>query len=164
VAAELDHSESPLPRELLGDQEALREVEMGQDSGSELSELESCVVGAMEVEEKTGRPRFGRAAPGARQQQSTRGFFRRGNRNGHGNGARDVDDIFATPGKQAMGGALVLSLSAAATNCPQQVGTAETLNSAKDFGRGGWRFDVGAEDWAEETANEDEMEGFFCFV
>ena len=47
VAARIDQSESSLLRELVGDKEALREVEMGDDSGSELTELESSVVGAM---------------------------------------------------------------------------------------------------------------------
>jgi len=60
-------------RELVGDQEALREVEMGEgsDSGSDLTELESSVVRAMEAEGQEwermdrGRPNFKRAAPGA---------------------------------------------------------------------------------------------------
>ena len=39
VAAELDHRESSLLRELVGDQDAVREVGMGDDSRSELAEL-----------------------------------------------------------------------------------------------------------------------------
>jgi len=168
VTAELDYSESALVRELVGDQEALREVEMGEDSGSELSELESSVVGAgeMEVDARTGRPNFTRAATGAgRRVESTQEFFRRGGRKGHSNGADDDDAFFTTPGKQAMRGALARSLSAVAASSPQQVGAAETLNLAKSFEGEDGKLDVGASGWAEETANEDavanedEMEG-----
>ena len=52
VAANFEHEEGSL----VGDREALREVEMGEDSGSELGELESSVVGKMEEDEETGRP------------------------------------------------------------------------------------------------------------
>jgi len=62
VAAGINTS---LLRELVGDQGTYREEEMGEDSGSELSELESSVVGGIEVEEETGRPKFRRAAHGA---------------------------------------------------------------------------------------------------
>jgi len=75
VAASIDQSESSLLRELVGDEEALQEVEMGDDSGSELTELESSLGGEMEEEEREGknrgRPNFRRAAPGAQRQQST---------------------------------------------------------------------------------------------
>jgi len=124
---------------------------MVEDSGSELSELASSVVG-MEVEEKWegkshGRPNFKRATSGAGQQQSTQDFFRHGG-----------NDIFDTPGKSAMGGALARSLVAAASSA-QEVEMAETRNSAKSFGQGVWKLDVEAVDWAEVVANEVEMEG-----
>jgi len=158
VAARIDQSESSLLRELVGDEEALREVEMGDDSGSELTELESSVGEAMEVEEEEwegknrGRPNFRRAAPGAQRQQSMQEFFRHGNTYGHD------DDIFWTPGKQVMRGALARSLTVA-TSSQQQVGMAETRNAAKSSGQGPWRLDVGASDWAEEVAtHEEEME------
>jgi len=96
VAAEAGQSESSPLRELVGDQE----VEMGDGSGRKLSELESSVVGGMEMEEELGRPKFRRAVPGAGQQQSTQNFFQRGNYHRLGNGSRDNDDIFATPSKQ----------------------------------------------------------------
>jgi hypothetical protein len=116
VAARIDQSESTLLRELVRDKEALREVEMGDDSGSEHTELESSMGGAMEVEEEEwerknrGRPNFRRAAPGAQRQQSTQEFFRRGNTYGHD------DNIFSTPGTQVMRGALVHSLTAATSS------------------------------------------------
>jgi len=63
-----DYVEEQHLRDLMGDREALREVEMGEDSGSELSELESS---RMETEEKEewegkdrGRPNFACAATG----------------------------------------------------------------------------------------------------
>jgi len=95
VAASAGPSEGSLLRELGGDTGSYREEKMVEDSGSELSELESSVVG-MEVEEEWegkghGRPNFKRATSGAGQQQSTQDFFRRGG-----------NDIFDTPGKSAM--------------------------------------------------------------
>jgi len=162
VAASIDQSESSLLRELVGDEEALREVEMGDDSGSELTELESSLGGEMKEEEwegkNRGRPNFRRAAPGAQRQQSTQEFFRRGNLNGHGNDDGDEDNIFATPGKTAMRGALARSLSLAVASNPQQVATAETLNPAEGSGEGFGRLDVGAGGWADEMANEVDME------
>ena len=50
VAANIDKSESALPRELVGDSGSYREVEM-EDASSELSELASS---AEEEEEKKG--------------------------------------------------------------------------------------------------------------
>jgi len=164
VAAEVGQSDSSLLRELVGDREC-REEEM-EDTSSELSDLES--VAENEVEKKdSGRPKIFRAATGAdRRVESTQEFFRRGNRIGHSNGSRDDDSFFATPGKQSMRGALARSLSAAATSSPRQVGTAETLYSAKGSGeevamegsKGAEGMDVVADDWVEEVAN-DEMEG-----
>lgn len=55
VAASIDQSESSLLRELLPDKKALREEDMGDDSGSKLSELESSLGGAMEEEEWEGK-------------------------------------------------------------------------------------------------------------
>jgi len=151
VAASAGLSEGSLLRKLGGDTESYREEKMVEDSGSELSELESSVVG-MEVEEEwegkgRGRPNFKRTTSSAGQQQSTQDFFRRGD-----------NDIFDTPGKSAMGGALVRSLAAAAISA-QEVEMVETLNSAKSFGKGVGKLDVGAVDWAEVVANEVEMEG-----
>ena len=57
-----------------------------------------------------------------------------------------------------MGGALARSLTAA-VSCKQEGGTVETLNSAKSSGEGGGKLDVGADEWAEEVANEVEMAG-----
>jgi len=148
VAAEVDQNEKLLCRELVGDQEE----EMEDDTGSELSALESSVAGEMAVDEATEgwegqarrRPNYKRAAPSAGQ-QSTQEFFRRGARLSMG----EVN-IFDTPEKTPMRGALARALSA--------VGTPETLNSAKALeGRGG-KLDVGASDWADEMANEVEME------
>jgi len=151
VTASAGPSDGSLLRELVGDRGDYRGEEMEEDSGSELSELESS-EGEMEVEEEwegkgCGRPNFKRATTGARQQQSTQDFFRRGG-----------DNIFDTPGKSVMGGALARSLTAA-TSCEQEGGTAETLNSAKSSREGGGKLDVGADDWAEEVANEVEMAG-----
>jgi len=151
VAASASPSEGSLLRELGGDTGSYREAKMVEDSESELSELESSVVG-MEVEEEwqrkcCGRPNFKRATSGAGQQQSTQDFFRCGG-----------NDIFDTPEKSAMGGALTLSLTAAASSS-QEVEMAETLNSAKSFGEGVGKLDVGVVDWAEAVANEVEMEG-----
>jgi len=143
---------------------------MEDDTGSELSELESSVVGGMEVDEKTRRPNFPRATTGAdRRVESSQEFFRRGAQLSVG----DID-IFDTPGKTPMRGALAHSLSAA-TSSPQQVGTAETMYSAKGSGeevamegskglegsKGVEGMDVVADEWVEEVANqsEDEMEG-----
>jgi len=128
-----------------------REEEMVDNSESELSELESSEVG-MEVEEEwegkgRGRPNFKHATAGAGQQQSTQEFFRRGG-----------DDIFDTPGKSVMGGALARSLAAAASSA-QEVGTVETRNSAKSSGEGVGKLDEGADEWAEEVADEVEMGG-----
>jgi len=57
-----------------------------------------------------------------------------------------------------MGGALARSLTAA-VSCKQEGGTVETLNSGKSSGEGGGKLDVGADEWAEEVANEVEMAG-----
>ena len=57
VAANIDQSESALLRERVGDKEVLREVEMGDDSGNELTELESSVGGTMEAGGESGRER-----------------------------------------------------------------------------------------------------------
>jgi hypothetical protein len=171
VAAEAGQSESSLLRELVGDAGDYREEDM-EDAGSEassgLSELESGVGEEWEGKDR-GRPNFRRAAPGAGQQQSTQEFFRRGNGGGTSGGrAHNDDDVFATPRPSVMRGALARSLSAAASS-PQQVGTAQTLNSAKTEGEGtgmvgskgvgGMNVAVG--DWAEEMSNQsgDEMEG-----
>jgi len=62
VAADFEHFHV---EELVRGWEPIREVEMGEDSGSELSELESSVEGKMEDDEETGRPNFVRAATGA---------------------------------------------------------------------------------------------------
>jgi hypothetical protein len=151
-------------RELLGDQ-TFREEEMG-DADSEISSGLSEVESEKEEEQwegkGKGRPNFKRAAPGAGQEQSTQEFFRRGN-----HGARDDDDVFATPSNPGLKGALARSLSAVASS-PQQVGTAQTLNSAETLGEGagmegnkgvgGMSAAVG--DWAEEMSQSgDEMEG-----
>jgi hypothetical protein len=154
VTADLGQSESTSVR---GGQGTFREtaMEMEEDSGSELTELEE-----MEEEEwegkGRGRPNFKRAAPGAGQQQSTPDFFRHGNRSMHADSIED--DIFSTPGRPVMRGALARSLSAAASS-PQQVGTVETPKTAKSLGMEGGKLDVGAGDWAEEVANEIAMEG-----
>jgi len=150
VTASAGPSEGSLLRELVGDRGNYRGEEMEEDSGSELSELESSEE-EMEVEEEWegkghGRPNFERATTGAGQRQSTQDFFRRGG----------GDNIFDTPGKPVMGGALARSLAAAASSA-QEVGMAETLNSAKSSGEGGGKLDVGADDWAVEVANEVEM-------
>jgi len=75
VAASAGASEGSLLRELGGDTGSYREEKMVEDSGIELSELESSVVG-MEVEEEwegkgRGRLNFKRATSGPRQQQYT---------------------------------------------------------------------------------------------
>jgi len=162
VAASIDQSESSLLKELVGDEEALRKVEMGDDSRSELTELESSLGGEMEEEEwegkNRGRPNFRRAAPGAQQQQSRQEFFWRGNLNGHSNNDGDEDNIFTTPGKTAMRGALARLLLLVVASNPQQVATAETLNPAKGSGEGFGRLDVGAGGWVDEMTNEVKME------
>jgi len=167
VAADID---THLLRELVGDLGMFRGEEMEDNTGSELSELESSVVGGMEVGEKTGQPNFLRAATGAdRWVKSNQEFFRHGARLSAGG-----INIFDTPGKTPMRGALAHSLSAA-TSSPQQVGTAETMYSAKGSGeevvmegskvlegsKGVEGMDVAADEWVEEVANqsEDEMEG-----
>jgi hypothetical protein len=162
-------------RELVGNIGSYREEAM-EDASSELSELESVAEEELE-KKKSGRPNFVRAATGAdRRVESTQDFFRRGNRNGHGNGVSNNDEnFFATPDKTAMRGALAQALSAAATSSPQQVGTA--LDSSEGAGMESSRepcmagskemggMDVGMEvttaDWAEEVANQsgDGMEG-----
>jgi len=109
---------------------------MEEDSGSELSKLESN-GGEMEVEEQwegnsCGRPNFKRATTGARQQQSTQEFFRRIAQLSMGE-----LNIFGSPRKTPMWGALTRSLSAAAaSSSPQEGGTAQTLNLAKERGEG----------------------------
>jgi len=147
---------------------------MEEDSGSELSELESS-EGEMEVEQEwegkgCGRPNFKRATTGARQQQSTQKFFRRSAQLSMGE-----LNIFDSPGKMPIRGALARSLSAAAaSSSPQEGGMAQTLNLAKEGGEGagmegskgsgvGERMgaegmDVAAVDWAEEMANQSEAE------
>jgi len=83
----------------------------------------------MEVEEETGKPKTRHAAfGGGQRQQSTQEFIRRGNNLGRDDGSRD--GIFSTPGKQTLRGAFARSFSPAASS-PQQVGMAQTLNSAK---------------------------------
>jgi len=151
VTAGAGPSEGSLLRELVGGTGGYREEEIVDDSGSELSEFESSEVG-MEVEEEwegkgRGRPNFKHATAGAGQQQSMQEFFRHGG-----------DDIFDTPGKSVMGGALAHSLAAAASSV-QEVGTVETQNSAKSSGEGVGKLDVGADEWAEEVADEVEMGG-----
>jgi len=169
-------SEGSLLQEYVGDRGDHRGEEMEEDSGSELSELEGSVVVGMEVDVRTGRPKFTRAATGAgRRVESTQEFFRRGN--ALSNSSRDEDNIFATPAKQAIRGALARSLLAAASSSPQQVRTALTPNSAKEFREGmeieGGRelrmvgskeaggIDVAPDEWVEEmaTQREDEIEG-----
>ena len=87
-----------LLRELVGDQGTFREKEMEDDTGSELSKLESSMVEGMEVDAVTGRPNFARAATGAdRRVESTQEFFRRSNCNGQGSGLRDDDGAIMTP-------------------------------------------------------------------
>jgi len=168
-----DYVEEQLLRDLVGDREALREVEMGEDSGSELSELESSRMETEEEEEwegkNRGRPNFARAAAGVGQRQSTQEFFRRG-----AAFSRGELNIFDTPGKTPMRGALARSLSAAASSSPQQVGMAETPNFAKEpseevemevergarleGSKGVEGMDVAVVDWAEEVANQEEEE------
>jgi hypothetical protein len=158
VAAEAGRSESALLRELGGDQYALREVEMGEgeDSGSELSELEDTEEEKKE-EKETGRPNFVRADPHQRVEQSTQEFFRR-----RPSAPSDdaEDDIFATPGKATMGGALAHALSAVAPSSPHQMGMALTPKVAKDFSEG-VGMEAAPDDWAEEVASQggDAMEG-----
>jgi len=174
VTASAGPSEGSLLRELVGDRGDYRGEEMEEDSGSELSELESS-EGEMEVEEEwegkgCGRPNFKRATTGARQQQSIQEFFRRGAQLSTGE-----LNIFDSPGKTSMRGALTRSLSAAAaSSSPQEGGTAQTLNLAKEGGKGAGRegskgsgvgerkgaegMDVAAVDWAEEMANQSKAE------
>jgi len=147
---------------------------MEEDSGSELSELESS-EGEMEVEEEwegkgCGRPNFKRATTGARQLQSTQEFFRRGAQLSMGE-----LNMFDSPGKTPMRGALARSLSAAAaSSSTQEGGTAQTLNLPKEGGeglgmeggegsgvgecKGAEGIDVVVVDWAEEIANQSEAE------
>jgi len=149
VTASAGPSDGSLLRGLVGDRGDYRVEEMEEDSGSELSELESR-EGEMEVQEEwegkgCGRPNFKRATTGTRQQQSTQEFSWRGG-----------DNIFYTPGKPVMGGALARSLTPAASS-EQEGGTVETLNSAKSSGEGRGKLDVGADEWVKEVANEVEM-------
>jgi len=139
VSASAGPSEGSLLQELVGDRGDYRGEEMEEDSGSELSELESS-EGEMEVEEEREgkghrRPNFKRATTGGGQQQSTQDFFRRGG-----------DNIFDTSGKPVMVGAVARSLTAAASSA-QEVEMAETRNCAKSSGEGGGKLDVGADDW-----------------
>jgi len=174
VTASAGPSEGSLLWELMGDRGDYRGEEMEEDSGSELSELESS-EGEMEVEEEwegkgCGRTNFKRATTGARQQQSTQDFFRRGAQLSTGE-----LNIFDLPGKTPMRGALARSLSAvAASSSPQEGGTAQTLNLAKEGGeravmegskgngvgehKGAEEMDVAVVDWAEEMANQSEAE------
>ena len=157
VTANAGQDESALLRELVGD----REEEM-RDASSGLSDLESAGEEEVEKEGKcngTGRPNFVRAATGAgKRVESTQQFFRRANKN-RNDLRSDDDDMFATPSSQTMRGALSRTLSAAATSSPQQVGTALTLNFAKNAREGEGmegEIDVAADDWAEEMANQSE--------
>jgi len=94
-----------------------------------------------------------------RRVESTQDFFRRGNKNDSETSVMETDnDLFATPGKSAMRGALARSLTAA-TSSPHQGEVAETLNLAKEVREVGGKLDVGAGDRAEEVANEVDMEG-----
>ena len=107
VTASAGPSEGSLLRELVGDRGDYRGEEMEEDSGSELK-LESS-EGEMEVEEEwegkgCGRPNFKRATTGARQQQSTQDFFRRGAQLSTGE-----LNIFDSPRKTPMRGALAHS-------------------------------------------------------
>jgi len=113
--------------------EVVREMEMGDDSGSELSKLERS---RMEVEEEKewkgkdrSRPNFARKVVGAAQQQSIQEFFRQGAQFSRG------DNIFSSPGKTSMRGAQTCSLSVVARR-PQQMEMAETLNFAKEPSKG----------------------------
>jgi len=105
VTASAGPSEGSLQRELVGDRGDYRGEEMEDDSGCELSELESS-GGEMEVEEEwqekgCGRPNFKRATTGARQQQSIQEFFRHGAQLSMGK-----LNIFDLPAKTPMRGAL----------------------------------------------------------
>ena len=172
VTASAGPREGSLLRELVGDRGDYRGEEMEEDSGSELSDLESS-GGEMEVEEEwegkgCGRPNFKRATTGARQQQTTQEFFRRGVQLSMGE-----LNIFDSPGKTHMRGALARSPSAAPTSSsPQEGGTAQTLKLAKEGGeglgmegskgsgvgerKGAEEMDVAVVDWAEEMANQSE--------
>jgi len=102
-----------LARELVEDIGSYREEEMedpGSEASSSLSEVESKEGKESQWEEKdNGQPNFKRAVPGAGKEQSMQEFFQHGN----GNEVCNDDNIFATPGKQIMRGALAHSLSAA---------------------------------------------------
>jgi len=174
VTASACLSEDSLLRELVRDRGDYRGEQMEEDSGRELSELESS-EGGMEVEAEwkgkgCGRPNFKCATTGTRQQQSTQESFRRGAQLNMGE-----LNIFDSSGKTPMRGALACSLSAAAAcSSPQEGGTAQTLNLAKEGGEGlgmegskgsgvGERkgaegMDVAVVDWAEEMANQSETE------
>jgi len=153
-----------------------REEEMEDGSGNELSEFKSSKVEMEEGEEEAegwegkgrGSPNFERAATGAGKQQSTQEFFQRGAQ--HSTGELN---IFNTPGKTPMRGALAHSLSAAASS-PQQVGLTEALNFVSrpkegagiEGGEGGGLegsegvegMSITADDSAEEVANQEESE------
>jgi len=129
----------------------------------------------MEVEEEwegkgCGRPNFKCNTTGTRQQQSTQDFFRRGAQLSMGE-----LNIFDSLRKTPMRGALACSLSAAAaSSSPQEGGTAQTLNLAKEGGeglgmegnkgggvgkrKGAEEMDVAVVNWAEEMANQSEAE------
>ena len=109
---------SPL-RELVRDGKGYREVEMEDadskgSSGTEEEEVESEWEGKGQ-----GRPNFKRAARDGGGRQSIQEFFRCGAQHSMG-----VLNIFDTPGKTPMRGALASSLSAAATSSPPEGGTA----------------------------------------
>ena len=166
VATDIDTS---LARELGGDLGSYSEEEMedvGSEASSGLSEVESKESVEKQWEGKdNGRPDFKCAVSGVGKEQSTQEFFQQGN----GNASHNDDDIFATPGRQTMMGALARLLSAVAPSSPQQVGTALTLNSAEGSSKGVGTTgskgvegrDVAVDEWVEEVVkeSEDKMEG-----
>jgi hypothetical protein len=160
-----DQNELPLLRDLMGEKETPRGEEEG---GSELSEPKSDWEDKREQKGKkkkarkdkvlgTGRPDFKRTTSGTRNKESTQEFFKYGkNKN---------DDIFDTPKKSAMDGALANALAAAAEKS-QKVGVDQTLKSAAQQGGagtsegGGEEMALVEEDaWMAEGANESEGDG-----
>jgi hypothetical protein len=118
VAANDGQNELPLLRDLVGE----KETPMGEaEGGSELSEpnsdwedkREKKGKGKKKKERKDkvlniGRPDFKRAAPGTEKRESTQEFFR------HGKNKNRSDDIFDTPKKSVIEGAIASALAAAA--------------------------------------------------
>jgi hypothetical protein len=155
VAVLDDQNRFSLLRDLVGD----KETPMGEaEGGSELSEPRSDWEDKRERKEKkkkaekdkvlgTGRPDFKRATPGTRKKESTQEFFRHG-KNGN-------DDIFDTPKKSVMDGALASALAAAAEKS-QKGGTALTLRKLAQPGSkevGGEEMEgVVGDEWLDETA------------